>query len=227
VEDEWAIYDTGHFSDRALLLESLKQISLSPLDITQVFLSHLHFDHILNVPLFRNASVTVAKSEVEYAGRVLAGEIDDLAIPENFQDILSEHQVRLVEGSLRIDDRTAIEVLPGHTPGGLVVYREGEPATVALCGDVIKNAWDAVKGEPTAASLDPLSGRESIHHVLKKAQVIVPGHDRPFLLHGDALDFLSPFSWQIMGNLLPGPLDEVMLDIRLPATVLGHPRRFS
>lgn len=224
LEDGPALFDTGHFSDRFLLLKVLKARGLEPADFKYVFVSHLHFDHILNIPLFRNAALKVAKAEVEYARRVVGGEIDDPSIPENWESILDGHEVQLVEGAVRIDDRTEIEVLPGHTPGGLVVYRKGQ-VNAAICGDVIKNAMDAAVGEATAAGLDAVSAGSSIRHVLEKAHVIVPGHDRPFFLHNDVLEFLSPFNWQIRGNLMPGEQDEVMLEVSLPLAVLDLPRR--
>ncbi len=227
LEDGLALFDTGHFSDRFLLLEVLKERALNPSDIKYVFVSHLHFDHILNIPLFRNASLKVAKAEVEYARRVVAGEIDDPSIPENWESILAGHEVELIDGAVRIDDRTELEVLPGHTPGGLVVYRRGQ-GNVAICGDVIKNAMDAAGGEATAVGLDAASAGSSIRHILEKARVIVPGHDRPFFLHNDVLEFLSPFNWRIRGNLMPGKQDEIMLDVNLPLAVLDLPwSRFS
>ncbi len=209
------------------MIEVLRQIPLSPSDIKLVIVSHLHFDHILNISLFKNASLKVAKAEVEYARRVSAGEADDAAVPENWENILDRHEVRLIEGPLRIDDRTEIEVLPGHTPGGLVMYRRERSATVAVCGDVVKNAWDAVRGEPSAAGVDLAAAGRSIRHVLERSRVIIPGHDRPFSFRNGTVEFLIPFSWQVRGYLLPGPEDEVMLDISLPAAVVENPQEHS
>lgn len=222
LEEGWALFDTGHYSDRSLLLQVLKRIGLSPLDIRSVFVSHLHFDHILNLSLFKNASLKVAKAEIEHARRVSAGEVEDTDVPENWQAILDQHEVDLIEGPQRIDGRTEVEVLPGHTPGGLVVYRRC-PETVAVCGDVIKNAWDAVKGEPGVIRGDFTAAGRSIRHVLEKSRVIIPGHDRPFSIRNGALEFLAPFSWQVSGSLMPGPQDEVLLDIRLPEAVVENP----
>lgn len=227
IQRNWALYDTGHFSDRALLLEALRKISLSPLQISTIIVSHLHFDHILNIPLFKNASLIVARAEIDYALGVSAGEIDDPSVPESWQSILDAHEVRIIDGPTRLDGLTEVEPLPGHTPGGLVVYRRC-PEMVAICGDVIKNAWDAVSGEPAAAGVDLAAGRQSIHRVLDRSAVIVPGHDRPFSFRNGTIEFLSAFTLQLRGHLLPGPRDELMLDINLPAAVIhGTQRRSS
>lgn len=221
-EDGWVLFDTGHYSDRALLLEMLEKVSLRPEDIRHVIISHLHFDHMLNVPLFRKASLVVAKAEVDYARRVSNGDFLDPSVPDDWQSILEAHEVRLVDGPLRLSNDTEIEVLPGHTPGGLVVYRQG-PSTVALCGDTIKNAWEALNGKPSAAGVDGAAAAGSIRRVLARSEVLVPGHDRPFCIRNGAVEFLAPFSWQVRGHLLPGPEDEVMLDIHLPAASLLRP----
>lgn len=214
LEKGWALFDTGHFSDRFLLLQVLKEIALSPEEISHIIISHLHFDHILNIPLFKNASLVVAGAEVEYAQKVMSGEMEDNAIPDNWQSILNGREIQRVDGPIHLDEKTQLDVFPGHTPGGLVVYRQ-ETSTIAICGDVIKNAWDALTGEPSAAGFDAAQGRNSIKRVLERAEIIIPGHDRPFCMRDGALEFLSPFSWQVRGHLFPRPQDEVMLDINL------------
>jgi N-acyl homoserine lactone hydrolase len=224
LREGWALFDTGHFCDRSLLLQVLKQVSLEPLDIRYIVVSHLHFDHILNIPLFKKASLLVSKAEMEYAIRVAAGEFDDPAVPENWRAILEEHEVRVVDGPMTLDERTELEVLAGHTPGGLVMYRRGA-ATLAICGDVIKNGWDVLNGEPTAAGVDLAAGRESIRHVLGKAEVIVPGHERPFTYQGGVLEFLSPFNWQVRGHLLPGTPNDILLNVSLPAGAVSDVRK--
>ncbi|MCE5333827.1 MAG: MBL fold metallo-hydrolase [Desulfobacteraceae bacterium] len=216
VNGSLTLFDTGHFSDRALLLDMLAHIGLTPLDIKQIIVSHLHFDHILNVPLFRHATLIVSKDEVDYAASVVAGKAEDPSVPENWRALLNGHGIELISEPVELDSRTEIVSFPGHTPGGLVLFRK-EADTVAICGDVIKNAWDAVNGKPGAAGVDDKAAARSIRHVLERARIIVPGHDRPFCLEGESLAFLSPFSWEVRGSILPGPQDEVLLDIGLAA----------
>ena len=45
LDDGWALFDTGHYSDRHLLIAALGEAGLTPDDINHVVLSHLHFDH--------------------------------------------------------------------------------------------------------------------------------------------------------------------------------------
>lgn len=62
----YALFDTGNIGDRAQLVNALKKKGISAETIDYVFLSHLHYDHSLNMELFKNAKYFVSKEEVEY-----------------------------------------------------------------------------------------------------------------------------------------------------------------
>jgi len=44
-------------TDRALIVDPLKQAGVSPHDVTHIFISHHHPDHTVNIALFPNAEV--------------------------------------------------------------------------------------------------------------------------------------------------------------------------
>ena len=68
------LFDTGNYNDRAQLIDRLQQHRLTPQDIDQVVLSHLHFDHVMNIDLFRNAEIFAGAQERE--------QTEDLATPQ-------------------------------------------------------------------------------------------------------------------------------------------------
>ncbi|MDF0673375.1 MAG: MBL fold metallo-hydrolase [Nitrospira sp.] len=51
------VADPGMVTDRSLILDPLKKASISPLDVTHIFISHHHIDHTVNIALFPNAEV--------------------------------------------------------------------------------------------------------------------------------------------------------------------------
>lgn len=51
------VADPGMVTDRSLILDPLKKTSISPLDVTHIFISHHHIDHTVNIALFPNAEV--------------------------------------------------------------------------------------------------------------------------------------------------------------------------
>lgn len=213
---EWALFDTGHYSDRSILLSVLNEARLKPSDISHIVLSHLHFDHVLNLSLFQKASVTLSLAELDYARRVTSGEIEDPAIPDLWSSLLNGRRIQIVEEKLDLGETIQLVTMPGHTPGSLVMFW-GSPAPIAVCGDVIKNGWEVLTGEPTTGCADRSKAKASISQVLERAGVIVPGHDRPLVRHSNGLDYLTDFSWEIRGHMYPRPQDEVLFNLSRPA----------
>lgn len=91
------------------------------------------------------------------------------------------------------------------------------PSIVAVCGDVIKNAWEAVSGESKMALGGSEYARSSIKTLKDKAEIIIPGHDRPFVWQGSGLEFISPFVWEVSTDLYPEEHDKAALSINLEA----------
>ena len=212
LKNSWALFDTGHYSDRAQLLAALPSVNLKPRDIKHVFLSHLHFDHILNLSLFPDAAVIVSKAELNYAEQAVAGAVEDPAIPEVWPALFEGREIQTIEGATAIDDDLEVAVLPGHTPGGLVLFCR-KPAAAAVCGDVIKNGWDFLTGTAAPSATIDSEQQASTQNVIARAEVIIPGHDRPFVIREGGLEYLNDFRWKIQGNIFPRPRDETLLDL--------------
>ena len=86
-----------------------------------------------------------------------------------------------------------------------------------MCGDVIKNAWEAVTrkaGMPLAGEVVACS---SIQNLINEASVIVPGHDTPFVLNADGVEFLGPFRWEIKISPYPERPERTVSDLYRPA----------
>jgi len=47
-----AMIDTGNFNVRSLLIDGLKKHGLKPTDLTDLLLTHAHWDHCVNWTLF-------------------------------------------------------------------------------------------------------------------------------------------------------------------------------
>jgi len=205
LEDGWALFDTGHQSDRHILFSALQASDIRPDDIRHVVLSHLHFDHCLNLPLFPNAEVYISRAEMDYARQVSAGEVRDFSIPDFWPALLDKRRVHIVDDDLRISPTKRLKVLPGHTPGCMAMFCE-EPSGAAVCGDVIKNAWEAVTGKAGQASAGEAVAASSIKRILSDFSILVPGHDTPFAMDAGGIRFLTPFRWEIKISLYPdGP----------------------
>jgi N-acyl homoserine lactone hydrolase len=89
------LFDVGHHGNRSAVLHGLNRHGLAPGDLKTVFLSHLHFDHCLNIDLFPEATVHVGKADWEY---VLDPNPEDTFVPWLIREQLEKNELNLLEG---------------------------------------------------------------------------------------------------------------------------------
>jgi len=64
-EGKLILIDTGHFGNRTHLIKALENNGIDPKNIEIVVLTHLHWDHCLNIDLFSNAKIYLNEKEYE------------------------------------------------------------------------------------------------------------------------------------------------------------------
>lgn len=101
------LIDTDAKQNREELIQELNKLKLSPEDIHILILTHNHFDHVENIPIFKNAKIYADKKE--FSQREII-DINKLKIPE-FKIIKT----------------------PGHSPGGICILYDD----VLFSGDTI------------------------------------------------------------------------------------------
>ena len=184
-EERVAVLDTGRMGLRKVLLDRLRDAGVSAEDVTDVLITHLHYDHVENWPCFRNATIHVPGDELDYA----------LAQPEG-TPLWPEHSLRalarcprlhrLAEGGTGLPGVTCFAA-PGHSPGHLVFVLEGAPRVV-FSADVAKNRSELATGRADM-STDAAVHARSIARVNaawreQAGTVLLPGHDLPLVLDG-------------------------------------------
>jgi glyoxylase-like metal-dependent hydrolase (beta-lactamase superfamily II) len=202
------LVDVAHNGRRQLLTEKLQQRGLTYDDIDYVFLTHAHWDHMLNIDLFPNARVLIHAAERDYIKHPKAG---DWATPAYATQILESRQLQEVADGEEIDDGVRVLATPGHSKGSttLLVHQEGK--TVAVCGDALPNSGSVKSGLPRIVFWDVEDARASIRKLLDTAQAFYPGHDRPFrLADGGNVAYLEAtnvhlFGWPEAGEGEGGP----------------------
>ena len=144
------LIDTGMGNKRGSpggrLLDSRKQIGVSPGDIDVVMNTHLHIDHVgwncieqdgAFVPTFPNAEYWLAEKEWSFWTS------DPDLVAEEGQHLVSDvlplrdsPQLKLVDGEAAITAEVSLLPTPGHTPGhsSLAISSAGERAVIL--GDV-------------------------------------------------------------------------------------------
>lgn len=124
--------------------EVLGEVGVQPDQVDTIFITHAHFDHLGNLPAFKNATFYMQERE-------LFSWIKTMSLPSHLKwpmvavnpdDVM--HAVKLVEqGRMRLINGDFEEVIPGidlymapdtHTPGSMYVR-------VKNSGDDISDAW--------------------------------------------------------------------------------------
>jgi N-acyl homoserine lactone hydrolase len=180
-DDRLLLADTGSFGMRPLLSDRLADHEILPGDVTDILLSHLHYDHAANYLLFPEAQIWVAAAELDWAAERPAA-FD--AVPELYSaDLARSPRTRRISGDGEILPGVEAFSAPGHTPGSLVYRVSGTDGTLLFTGDAAKNRAELLSGEvdmtvERAASLRSIAKIGELWRE-RPDTVLVPGHDLP------------------------------------------------
>ncbi len=151
-------YDYRSEGDWEFLLEPY---DLSPSDITDVILTHLHFDHCGgSVRLLRGSSSPeevaltfpkaihwVSRVQWQWAQNILEREPDSF-FEHTFLPIQETCKLRLVDKESEIIEGITVRIFHGHTLGLMIPVIRTGAETIVFAGDLI----------PTSVHLDPETG---------------------------------------------------------------------
>ncbi|WP_144629817.1 MBL fold metallo-hydrolase [Bordetella genomosp. 13] len=173
------LVDVGAFGVRHLLGHHLHGCGVAPEAITDVVLTHAHYDHAVNFTLFPNATVWIGAQELDWAAAQPPG---FNPLPELYvRELTRLDRVRtLQDGETFLPGMTAIAA-PGHTPGHLLFYVDTADQTILFTGDAAKNRAELVSGT-VADTLDRDASHASVAQIWtlwrrKPDTLLVPGHD--------------------------------------------------
>ncbi len=183
------LVDVAHVGRRSLLIENLRKLGLEPSDIDTVVLTHSHWDHILNADVFKNAEFLLHPWEIEYAK---APHPQDWATPDYTWTILERCRIREVQEGDEVDDGVRVILTPGHTRGSISLVVQQADSSLVVCGDALPTARTALDECPYLIFWDEDDARRSARKILDAADVLYPGHDRPFRIAGGHVSYLQP-----------------------------------
>jgi len=175
-----------HVTDFTKPSDTLKRLGLKPEDITDVVITHMHWDHADGMDLFPNARIWIQKDELEYyAGEAWQSKKTHGGIDED--DVLTLVKLNM-QGRVGLVNGDAQEIIPGVTcyTGGKHTYQsqyvgvQTSAGTVVLASDNMYLYENLERHVPIAATLDAesnLRAQDRMKQIAARPGLIIPGHD--------------------------------------------------
>jgi len=166
--------------------EALAPLGIGANDVTDILLTHMHWDHAGGIDLFPSARVWIQKDEYDYyTGEAWQSDSTHGGIDaDDMQALLKANTA----GRLKFVNGDDQEVLPGlrcysgarHTWQSQYCAVQTRSGTVVLASDNMYLYENLEKHAPIAQTLDAaanLRAQDRMKELAAKPELIVPGHD--------------------------------------------------
>lgn len=131
---------------RASVEQSLTSFGLTPDDITDVILTHLHFDHVGGatkrvasgeiVPVFPNAIYHVQEEQLQWAQSPTEKDRASF-MPENWDPLIANGLLNILQGDGELFSGIYVERVYGHTQGLQMVHLVDDANHIVFPADLI------------------------------------------------------------------------------------------
>ena len=180
-----------HFRDIVNFDTALNKLGYSAAEVTDVILTHLHFDHCGTctkfnndksevVPVFPNANYWVGKAQWENFLNPNVREGDSY-FQENMLPVEKAGKLKLVEKNQYICPEVEVKIFNGHTVGQLAPYVHYGDKTLVFTGDVIPFQAALPIAWVSAYDTFPITSMEDKERMLSEAaekqQILFFEHD--------------------------------------------------
>jgi glyoxylase-like metal-dependent hydrolase (beta-lactamase superfamily II) len=165
---------------------ALDRLGVSPAAVSRVIVTHCHYDHIGNLPLFPAARILLSGREFDFWTGPWARRLQFAEFVER-REIAHLEAARRAGRVIRLGDEE--EIAPGlrtlwtggHTPGQLVVTVETADRDVVLASDAV-HLYEEIELDRPFAILSDLAGMYQAYEKLREltgepGRVLVAGHD--------------------------------------------------
>lgn len=130
--------------------KSLANIGLTTADITDVILTHLHFDHAGGavrwnddhtdyVPTFKNATYITSRAQWEWAVNPNNREKASF-LKENILPIMEKGKIRLLDGDTELFPGISVRLFNGHTDGQVIPFITYGDRTIVYMADLLPSS---------------------------------------------------------------------------------------
>ena len=163
--------------------EALRLAGVDPRTISDVVLSHMHYDHAGTVEDFPAARLHVQEQEIDFVtsrkneATRRAFEVDDV---NKVIGAIYASRVSLYNGSAAPWPGVSIHLVGGHTAGSQIVRVHTKRGWVVLAADASHFYENMERGIPFHGTYDiaqGIAGFDTMRSLADSPQHVVPGHD--------------------------------------------------
>lgn len=183
-------YDTQEAKDRArpILMdprEALKPLGIQPEAVTDVIVTHLHYDHAGGLHMFPNAHLHMQEAEMAFAtGPCMCH--DTLRMPFTADHVceavkrLYAGKLTFYDGSAELADGVSVHRIGGHSRGLQCVRVKTQAGWMVLASDATHFYENFLTEKPFPIVVDledMLTGFRILRRLASDDSLIIPGHD--------------------------------------------------
>ncbi|MBL7157844.1 MAG: AMMECR1 domain-containing protein, partial [Candidatus Omnitrophica bacterium] len=179
LKEKWQI---SNFRQMDTLLEKL---GIEPANITDIIITHSHWDHIGNLAAFPGADIWMQKKEYDFARSTVSDSrphykgvrLEDV---KELVEAEKEGRLHLIKGDKEIFPGISVYLAGGHTPGIQFVSLETKTGRIILASDTFYLYKDMPLQTQTGyTKTSPKSNRlfKRMEKIAVSPERIIPGHD--------------------------------------------------
>ncbi|WP_261165520.1 N-acyl homoserine lactonase family protein [Microbacterium sp. Marseille-Q6965] len=177
-------------------LELLERLGRRAEDVTDLIVTHLHYDHTGFIDAYPGARVWLQRAELDFwtsplADRGSFAHLKHEADIAGLRALTGSERLVLLEGDAAIDERVSAHLVGGHTPGMQVVRVETDEGPIVLASDA-SHFYANLEGDHPYGILydlgDMYRAFDRLTELAGERGVVVPGHDPRVRERHDAID---------------------------------------
>jgi glyoxylase-like metal-dependent hydrolase (beta-lactamase superfamily II) len=164
----------------------LGDLGIEPANVSDLIMTHLHWDHAGNLGLFSSAKIHLQQEEMRFCtgpgmSHTAVNKIYDPQDVKAAIDFLFSGQLQLYDGCREIAPGIVTYKVGGHTPGSQVVQVSTQRGKIVLASDAV-HFWANIRRKSPFPILESfpqaLTAFSEIQQLAEKIEDrIIPGHD--------------------------------------------------